>query len=152
MSSIFKMIIVTLFACFAFKIATPFALASNLNFAQTFISLSVGGTIGVFISFFGGQYILQRWFSKPSASKKKIFTKTNRLVVKVLKSYGLLGLAAITPPILSVPVGSIIAARFNIKYFKNTKYVVTYLLISVYVWALILSAITYIMPYFRAMF
>lgn len=147
MSSIVKIITVTLFACFAFKIATPFAKLSQLTFLETLFSLSLGGTLGVFISFFGGQYIIQRWFS--TNTTKKIFTKTNRFIVRVLNSHGLLGLAIITPPLLSVPVGSIIAARFNIKYYKNTRYVLAYLLGGVYAWALLLSTLMYLLPNFK---
>ncbi len=149
MSSIIKIITVTFFACFAFKIATPFAKLSQLTFLETLFSLSLGGTLGVFISYFGGQYIIQRWFSTATKTNKKVFTKTNRFIVRVLKSHGLLGLAVITPPLLSVPVGSIIAARFNIKYYKNTRYVLTYLLGGVYAWALLLSTLMYLLPNFK---
>jgi hypothetical protein len=155
MSNIIKIITVTFFAAFAFKIATPFALASNLSFIETFIGLALGGTIGVGVSFFGGESIIERWFTKPitaTSKKKKVFTKTNRFIVRVLKSHGLLGLAIITPPLLSVPVGSIIAARFNVKYFKNTRYVLSYLLGGVVAWALVLSSLTYTMPYIKSLF
>ena len=69
--------------------------------------------------------------------KKKLFTRKNRMLVKILNSYGLPGIAFITPTIISIPVGSILAGRL----FANHKKVLLYLSISVTLWSALLSGL-----------
>src|SRR5262245_37085103 len=38
--------------------------------------------------------------------KKRIFTTRNRRIIKIWQSYGLVGLAALTPIIFSIPIGT----------------------------------------------
>ena len=72
--------------------------------------------------------------------KKRVFTWKNKLIVKVKRDYGLIGLAAITPIFLSIPLGTFLAARF----FHDQKKVLTYLAASVVVWSVIVSSVTII--------
>ena len=72
--------------------------------------------------------------------KKRVFTWKNKLIVKVKREYGLIGLAALTPTILSIPVGTFLAAR----YFSDQKKVISYLAASVIVWSVIVSSVVII--------
>ncbi len=65
--------------------------------------------------------------------KKPIFTPFNRRVIKVKQRFGLFGIAAITPLLLSTPLGAFLAERF----FKKKKKIIVYLSISVVFWELV---------------
>ncbi|MBL4585585.1 MAG: hypothetical protein JKX84_00800 [Flavobacteriales bacterium] len=64
----------------------------------------------------------------------------NKLIVKIKRDYGLIGLAAVTPILLSIPLGTFLAAR----YFDNKRKVLTYLCASVVVWSVIVSSVVII--------
>ncbi len=68
--------------------------------------------------------------------RKKIFTWKNKLIVITVRRFGLVGVALLTPTLLSIPVGTLIAAR----YFRNPRRVVGYLCASVVLWSLIFSS------------
>lgn len=65
--------------------------------------------------------------------KKPIFTPFNRRVIKIKQRFGLFGIAAITPLILSTPLGAFLAERF----FKNKRKIILYLSLSVVFWELV---------------
>jgi hypothetical protein len=69
--------------------------------------------------------------------EKKIFTWKNKMIVKTVRQYGLLGVALLTPVILSIPLGTFIAAR----YFHNQAQVLKYLSASVIFWSVIISSL-----------
>ncbi len=148
MTDIGKLISVIGASCVAFKVALPTAKIFGLTFLETLITVSIGGSIGVLISFFAATYILKKVKLKRNPNKK-IFTKTNRRIINITRKYGLMGISFITPPLLSIPLGSLIASRLNIKFYKNTKKVIFYLLISVYFWALIMAFIVHFLPDFN---
>ena len=68
---------------------------------------------------------------KHKHASKKIFTKKNRRLVGLWNEYGLFGIAALTPVIISIPVGSVIATR----YVHNKKKVFLYMFISILFWS-----------------
>ena len=51
------------------------------------------------------------------APPKKIFTKRSRRMVGIWKKYGLVGLAALTPVIFSIPIGTFFMSKLE----KNRK-------------------------------
>jgi len=65
--------------------------------------------------------------------KKPIFTRFNRRVISLKNRFGLIGIAAITPLILSTPLGAFLAERF----FKNKRLIILYFSISVVFWELV---------------
>jgi hypothetical protein len=62
---------------------------------------------------------------------KKIFTKRNRNIVKLWKKYGLYGIAFLTPVILSIPIGTIIANSL----VDNRKKIMLYMFVSLVFWS-----------------
>ena len=48
--------------------------------------------------------------------KRKIFTKTNKTLIKVKHSLGIFGVSFLAPLFLSIPVGTIIVAKFYGKH------------------------------------
>lgn len=115
------------------------------SFLETVLLTSIGGCAGTLIFYFTSARVLE-WFRlrhlKRMAERraqglppKRIFTRTNRLIVRVKRGYGLQGLAVIGPAILSIPIGSVIAA----KYFRHDRRTLPALLSSVLIWSVVLS-------------
>lgn len=129
--------------------AVPF----DWTYWQTLIVTALGGIIGVLFFFYFSQWVIALISSYKNklyflfgvnandGSKKKVFNWRNRLIVRVVKTFGLFGIAAITPALLSIPLGTFIATR----YFRNKRKVVAYLCVSVVVWAFILSTFVVIL-------
>jgi len=71
---------------------------------------------------------------------KKIFSKRNRRLVKIWKQYGLAGIAFITPCIISIPVGTVIANALE----SNRKKIFLYMFISVVFWSITIHSLFYL--------
>ena len=109
----------------------------KFNFFQSLLFTVIGGVIGVLVFVLLSEQILvlfRRYFVKKD-KVRKVFTWKNKLIVKTVRSFGLFGLAAITPAVLSIPLGVFLAVR----YFSNRKQIITYFSISVICWSVIFS-------------
>jgi hypothetical protein len=71
------------------------------------------------------------------ARRRKVFTKRNRRIVRIWKKYGLTGIAIITPVILSIPIGTIIANSLE----SDKKKILIYMLFSVLFWSMTMTGI-----------
>ena len=69
--------------------------------------------------------------------EKKIFTKKSRRIVRVWKKYGLIGIALLTPILLSIPVGTFIASRL----VPQRSTVILYMLFALIFWSVVLSSL-----------
>ncbi len=69
------------------------------------------------------------------ARKRRVFTKRNRRIVKVWKKYGLTGIAIITPVILSIPIGTIVANSLE----SNRKKILIYMFVSILLWSVVMT-------------
>jgi hypothetical protein len=129
-----------------FAFGVPAALGIyNFNFAEALLFSFCAGTFGVWfwlylskqlfkiIDYFKGQYR-----GKHPKPKQKIFSKRSRKLASLKARYGLIGIAIITPVFLSIPVGTILAARI---YKHDRRHVLMYLVASVAAWSLIFSSI-----------
>lgn len=72
-----------------------------------------------------------------TGKKKKIFSPRSRRIVRLWKKYGFTGVAAITPILLSIPLGTFILTRFESKKKK----ILAYLFISIVFWSFALTSI-----------
>ncbi len=111
----------------------PLASAYGFSYIEVALYSAIGGTLGAFIFIWSAKYIkigFRKLFPK-KAKEKRIFTKKNRMIVRIKRSYGLIGIAFITPPLLSMPIGTIIAATM----YKNKTRVFTVLFASVLFWS-----------------
>jgi hypothetical protein len=115
------------------------------GFVRTLIYTAIGGSAGMLTFYFSGKALLEvfrkRYVkrSQERAAKglppKRIFTRTNRLIVRVKHRYGIIGLASFAPPTLSIPITAVLAA----KYFKHDRRTLPALIISVLIWSMVLS-------------
>ena len=96
----------------------------GLSFLETYLSCVAGGVFGATVFYFSANYFMKRAKEKhlalrqkhldegkPFVEKKK-FTRANKFIVKVKMRLGIFGTAMWVPLFLSVPLGSIITAKF----------------------------------------
>ena len=129
-----------------FFLMLPYAFAIGLNFWEALITTVSGGIFGV-ISFYYLSGLIIALFSKITIFKrkdkkektKKVFSKKNRLIVKTKLTYGLIGLAALTPVLLSIPVGVFIIR----KYFGHSKFALPLTCLSIVVWSVTTLCVLY---------
>ena len=104
---------------------TPFAgPAAGLNFFETFFSCVAGGIFSAAFFYFASGYFMRKSIEKQAKinkialekgetiKQKKKFTKTNKFIVNIKRKFGLIGVSMFAPLFLSVPIGSIITAKF----------------------------------------
>jgi len=72
-----------------------------------------------------------------SGKQKKIFSPRSRRIVRLWKRYGFTGVAAITPILLSIPLGTFILTRFESKKKK----ILLYLFVSIVFWSFTLTSV-----------
>lgn len=129
-------------------VAAGFGAGFGFSFLQNFIFTSLGGCMGV-LTF----YRLSGWFTERarlsklrkravdlatgSTRVKSAFNKRNRWIIRLKHASGLRGVAALTPLVLTIPIGSILAAR----YFRHDRRTVPALMISVVLQAFCVSAV-----------
>lgn len=117
-------------------VGVPLASFYGYSLLEVIIFSAIGG-IGGMTVFMLLTSTIKTWYRIifPKKAKRK-FTKMNRFIVKVRQRFGLIGLAFITPPILSIPLGTIVAASI----YRNKRQVYLFLAVSILFWSC-LSAI-----------
>lgn len=104
---------------------TPFGgPLAKLTFFETYFSCVAGAVISAAIFYFMSELFMKRAHNKRVQIRldalkngivlpqKKKFTKMNKFVVRMKMKFGIFGIAMYAPLFLSVPVGSIITAKF----------------------------------------
>lgn len=142
-----------------FLLAPPLSFKLGFTFSQTVLVTTIGGILGVIFFFYLSEIIIRlfkriwpyikAFFNnneikpKPvriklsSEKPKKNFSRKNKFIVNTRRKYGLWGIAALTPILLSIPLGTFLAN----KYYSNKKSVLLSLTVSVICWSLIMSSI-----------
>ncbi len=113
-----------------------------------FMNVSAGFT-GVSFFYFLSDYFMERAHKKRvrrlkngTAKPNKIFTWLNKFLVRGKRSLGLFGIAILTPMFISIPVGSIITAKF----FTHKKGAYPALLLAVVFWAFVVGGLASFFP------
>ncbi len=118
-------------------VALALIFAGDFNFWQS-ISLAIfGGMLGVIVFSYFGDALKNAWqriFPNKNQPDKIRMTKMKRAIVRVRKSYGLAGIAFLTPIILTVPVGAMLASTF----YKNKLQVFAYMFAAFTFWSVLL--------------
>ncbi|OFX19244.1 MAG: hypothetical protein A2033_05210 [Bacteroidetes bacterium GWA2_31_9] len=150
----FKYLITFLFSTVKFAFSFPLAIYQyKFNYIETLITTTLGGFVGVLLFVFLTDYIVLIWNYLASITKintiplvvnnsnqpKKIITRRNKMIVKIKNKYGLIGLAILTPVLLSIPVGTFLCIR----YYPNYKKTILLLFLSIVLWSNIISFIVY---------
>ncbi len=143
MDAWYEIISVFLMSAIKFFAAPWLAKTFGFGYLQTIVITSIGGILGVFVFFNLGARIVRFFpnFFKPINKNRKIFTKKNKLYVKIIRDYGLFGIAIFSPILISIPVGSFLAARFFEKQKKMTLLIMS---MAVILWSVSISTFLFL--------
>lgn len=124
----------------------------ELTFLETYLSCITGAFITALIFFFGANFFMKRAHQKrvnkylesikngTPLKHKKNFTRMNKAVVRVKRSIGIFGIAMWAPFFLSVPIGSIVTAKF----FGKRKITFPIIVLGICFNGLVSTTITYL--------
>lgn len=147
-----KILEVGLISSVKFLLAPFEAERQGMNFVQAFAVTTAGGTLGIFLFYYAGGLIASWWghnvakiksfftrrpLSDFEGENKRIFTRGNKRIVRIKQKFGLAGIAFITPCLISIPIGTLVAVAF----YPKRKIVLIYLLVSLLLWSLVLNYI-----------
>lgn len=128
-----------LFSSVKFFFAPSTIYLSGYSYFETIAITITGGAIGVFVFFYTGSAIFKFIGDRFSSSKpKRSFSRKNRFIIKVKSSWGLIGLALLSPTLISIPLGCLLASR----YFRNDRRTIPFLMGSVVFWSFVLTSLT----------
>ncbi len=135
-----------------FMFAPVLGLNLNLSFIETYFSCVTGATLTAIVFYFGANFFMRRAHQKRVEKyrkkvesgipfkRKRNFTRMNKTVVRVKKSIGIFGIAMWAPFFLSVPIGSIITAKF----FGKRKITFVIILCGIFLNGFVSTLITYL--------
>tara|TARA_B110000285_G_scaffold89057_1_gene102181 strand:+ start:753 stop:1211 length:459 start_codon:yes stop_codon:yes gene_type:complete len=98
--------------------------ALGLTFLETYTGCVTGAILSSALFYFSADYLMERANTKRIQAKKKAlingtpvkqkknFTRMNKFIVKIKRSLGQIGVCFWAPFFLSIPIGSIISAKF----------------------------------------
>jgi len=120
-------------------VGVPSGFAAGFGMLEVILYTAIGGIAGVFFFMYFASSAKKAylWYLKKRGKTPRKFTKTNRFIVRIKQRFGLYGLAFITPPLISVPVGAIIAATV----YKNKTRAFAFLVGGVLFWSVLGSCI-----------
>lgn len=142
MEEFFSALVVFGFSTVKFLTGVASSLAFQQGLLPSYISTVGGGIVGVFIFTFFGEFInkiYRRLFPK---RKVKRFSKWNRFIVKIRRSFGIPGIAMLTP-FLSVPVGIFLSLSMS----KNKWRISFFMFLSFVIWSTIIFVPYYIFDF-----
>ena len=138
MQEILKIAGLLVLSAIKFFLAPSTVVLSGYSFWESIAITCVGGFMGFFVFFYFGK-IIQGFFRRVFKLKaKKKFSKRNRMIVKIKRSYGLWGLAFLSPCLFSIPIGSVLASI----YYGKHKLVVPIFMLMIVFWSFVLTGIT----------
>jgi hypothetical protein len=145
-----KIVEVSLIASVKFLLAPFEAERYSMSYWESFLYTTGGGTMGIFVFYYAGHFISQWWTRNVAKIKsfftrrpitdftgenKKVMTRTNKLIVRVKNKFGLAGIAFVTPCLISIPIGTLVAVTI----YRKRKPVILYLMISLVLWSFFLN-------------
>lgn len=116
----------------------PATVIAGYSLVEVMIIGVVGGMIGV-VAFTYLTVPVKSLYKRLLPNKAKKFTKMNRRIIRVRQRFGLWGIALITPPIFSIPVGAIVASSM----YSNKKKIFATMFVSVLFWSVLSSIVSY---------
>lgn len=117
------------------------AVGFDMDFSEIFLTVGVGGILGIALYATLGKEI-RDWFLRRRRAKgipvKNLTAariKKLRMLIRIWKRFGIVGIAFLTPPLLTPPVGTAIALAFGERVSK----IVLYFGASMVAWSLIFA-------------
>jgi len=113
---------------------------------EIIIASALGGYFSAVIFFFASEFFIayqkrRREFkiAKGNYKLKKTFSRTNKAVVWIKRTFGILGLTYLAPLFLSVPLGSIVCAKF----YGDNKYTFPLIILWISINSILLNFLWY---------
>lgn len=138
MDKLLSSILVFLGSIVKFSMGSLTAIAANLGLGGSLANI-IGGIIGIVLFTYMGSYMQEYLVKKFPKRFGRKFTSSNRFLVRIKQRFGLGGIAALTPIVLSIPVGVLFALALT----HDKKKIMISMLMSMFFWATVLF-----LPYF----
>lgn len=121
--------------------------ALGLTWLETALCTTIGMMLSVVAVTYAGAALRTLWHRFSPAPPRR-FTKRTRMAIRIWKRSGLVGIALLTPLILTPIGGTILALSFK----ANRGQLILYMLISGLVWAVVQTVLIYQIPGLRGLF
>jgi membrane protein DedA with SNARE-associated domain len=112
--------------------------AARLNILITILVTIAGMMTVVLVLTFSGEWFKEKFLSRFFRKREKFSARTKKFVT-IWKKYGLVGVAALTPVILTPIGGTVLALSSG----SSKNKIIYYMMISASVWSVILTAVVY---------
>jgi len=129
-----KIITVAFFSSFKFLLGFAMAVGFGFNLFESLVAIVGGGMIGTVIYLYVWELltkIYRKYFPKKTHHTK--FYKHTRWVVRMIRKYELYGVAILSPLVLTLPVGCLIANQIE----PNKWRIKLFMFVSLIVWTII---------------
>lgn len=141
MEFILKVLAVFGLSFFKFLAGGAVAFAS-LNPVEGFISVLLGSSASALFFTYGGSAWLEFIRRRRKKNPVKLFTKWNRFLVKLKKNGGLPVIALISPIVISIPVGCLVALTF----IHDKSKIASFMIASAFIWSFLLFGFKSLLP------
>lgn len=113
---------------------------SGLSLFETilFTFLGMMASVLLFSTLLGASFKL--WLANLFNKNKKLFSNKTRRIVRVWNSFGLKGVAFLTPILFTPIVGTLIAASFG----ETRKRILLFMMVSALFWSVVISTFIYL--------
>lgn len=138
MVQFFEILGLVLLSATKFLFAPTTTIAAGHGYLKTMIIAFSGAGTSAIIFYFAGAWIFNKLSSGKKNKDKKKFNRKNRFIITVKSKFGLIGYSFFMP-LLSIPLGAILAA----KYYRESTKTITWLLTSIAVWTFALTTFSY---------
>jgi len=143
MNEYWQIISVTLICTIKFIIGLGMALAYNFSPIIFYLTTVGGGMIGVFIYLYLWEFILLIKAKIVKPKPQVIHIKINKNIRKMVhfsRTWGIYGIALVTPTIISMPVGTLICRAIE----KNKWHIKLVMFVSLSFWSLLIISLQYL--------
>ncbi len=136
MANLHLYLFIVLLGTFKFMFASTPGVIADLPFEKVYFLATLGGLVSFNFFYFLANHFIRKTLEKNKRKMKlgnyiakKKFTKTNKTIVKLkMTNAGFWIITIVAPLVLSIPIGSIIVAKFY-RHHKETYWITTLSLI-----------------------
>lgn len=130
---------------FLFAPLTALIAIPGINWIENYVLCTSGALVGATFFYYSSAFFMNRTQARRAKKGiiKKSFSKRNKLVIKTKNGIGKWGLALLTASFISIPIGSVILAKF----YRHDKKTIFILYLSIMAFGAMTTSVTYL---FRA--
>ena len=135
LSYLFPILLIMVWGSTKYLVALGLIFYYDYNFGESLILAITSSMMGVVFFSYTRDALKMLWYRlfQPPQTVKVHFNWRTRFIVKVRRRFGLAGIALITPILLSIPVGSMMAMGL----YNNKRKVFSYMFVSITFWSVL---------------